>query len=75
MLEASIIIQKEILFVYIACEVRISCKGHLAPFCMIFLTSKTNFMNFQTAPVGCLQADVSIEYVTTPVSLTESVFM
>ena len=33
--------------VYIAYEVRISCKGHLAPLCMFIVTSKTDFMFFK----------------------------
>ena len=37
--------------VYTVGEVRISGKGYLAPFCMLFLTSKTKYMNFQTAPI------------------------
>ena len=42
---------------------------------MFIVTSKTNFMFFKQQR-GCLQADVtSIEYVTAPVLLTESVFM
>ena len=55
-LAASIKIQNKSLFctckhTCIVCEVRISCKGHLVTFFMSFLTSKANFMNFQTVPV------------------------
>ena len=46
---------------------KISCKWHLAPFCIFFLTGKTNLMNFQTAPL-CLQSEVSVENITGPVT-------
>ena len=48
---ASNLFCKQNRLVNIVCEVRISCKEHLATFCMFFLTSKTNLMSFQTAPV------------------------
>ena len=60
--------------VYIAYEVRISCKGHLVPLCEFIVTLKTNFM-FQLAARGCLHSDVRIEYIPAPMSLTKSVFM
>ena len=68
MLEASIKIPKEILFckktgLYISyTKPGLVVRGHLAPFGMFFVTS-------------CLHSEVSIEYITAPVSLTESVFM
>ena len=46
---------------------KISCKGHLAPFCIFFLPGKPILMNFQTAPL-CLQSEVSIENITGPVT-------
>ena len=80
MLEVSIKTPKEILFckqtgLYIVYEVRISFKGPLNATLYVIVTSETNFMFFQTATRGCLHSDVSIEYVTAPVSLTESVIM
>ena len=37
--------------VYIACEVRISCKGHLAPFCMFFSYPENQFYAFSNSTV------------------------
>ena len=48
------------------CEVKISCKVHLAPF-FFFLPGKPILTNFQTAPL-CLQSEVSIENITGPVT-------
>ena len=63
-------------FVCFAYKVRLSCKGPLSTALYMFIvTSKTNFMFFQTAARGCIHSDVSVKYVTAPVSLTESVFM
>ena len=54
---------------------RISCKGPLSAALYVYCYLENQFYIFQTAAGGCLYADVSIEYVTAPVSLTESVFM
>ena len=61
-------------FVYFAYEVRISCKGPLSAALYVYCYLENHFFVFQTA-AHCLNSDVSIEYVTAPVSLTESVFM
>ena len=73
-LEASVKIPKEIMFCnqtsfIIAYKVRISCKEPLSYVLYVFVTSKSSFVYFITAP------DVRIVYVKAPVSLTESVFM
>ena len=83
-LEASIKISKEILCwkhtrLYILhTKWGLVVKGHLAPLCMFFSYLKNQLYIFQTvwnSSPGSLQADVSIEYVIAPLSLTESVFM
>ena len=60
------------MLVYIAYEVRISCKGSLSAALHVYCYLENQFYVFQ---VGCLHSDVSTEYVTAQVSLTESVFM
>ena len=46
----------------------------LTPLCMFFLPRKL-ILCLSNSARGCLQADVNIEYVTAPVSLTGLVFM
>ena len=57
--------------VYIAYEVRISCKGPLRAALYVYCYLENNFYVFQTAPVVVYPSDVSIDYVIAPVSLTE----
>ena len=56
-------------------QVRISCKVPLSAAFYVYCYLDNQFYVFQTAACGCLHSDVSIEYVTAPVSLTDSVFM
>ena len=62
-------------FVYIAYQVRISCKGSLSAALYVYCYLENQLYVFQTAPVVVYPSDVNIEYVTVPVSLTELVFM
>ena len=76
MLEVSIKTTKEFCFVSkLVCNSGLVVRGHLAQLCMCIVTSKTNFMFFKQQSVFFLHSGVSIEYVTAPVSLSESVFM
>ena len=50
-------------------------RGALGAALYVYCYLENQFYVFQTAARGCLHSDVSIEYVTAPVSLTESVFM
>ena len=59
----------------IAYEVRISCKGPLSVALYVFCYLKKPILCISNSTRGCLLSDVSIEYVTAPVSLTETVFM
>ena len=61
--------------VYIAYQVRISCKGPLGAALYVYCYLENQFYVFQTAPVVVYPSDISIEYVIAPVSLTESVLM
>ena len=81
MLEASIKIPKYILFCkqtcsYVHTKRGLVVRGHLAPFCMVFfLLPRKPIVCISNSIRRCLHLDVSIEYVTATVSLTESVFM
>ena len=61
--------------VYIAFEVRHSCKEPLRAALYVYCYLENQFYVFRNSTRGCLQADVSIEYVTALVLLTESVFI
>ena len=77
-LEASIKLPKELLFFkYTGLNILhtmwgLVVRGHLAPLCMLFLPRKP-ILYISNSTRGCLQAGVSIEYVTAPLSLTGSV--
>ena len=53
---------------------RISCKGPLSDALYFYCFPRKPILCFSNSTCGCLHSDVSIEYVTAPVSLTESVF-
>ena len=55
---------------YIAYEVRISCKGLLSVALFVYC-----YLENKTVTRGCIHSDVSIKHVTAPVLLTESMFM
>ena len=59
----------------IAYEVRISCKGPLSFALYVFCYLESQFLCISNSTSGCLLFDLSIEYVTAPVLLTESVLM
>ena len=61
--------------VYIAYEVRLSCKGPLRAALYVYCYLESQFYVFFKRQNSCLQGDVSIEYITAPVLLTESWFI
>ena len=54
---------------------KISFKGSLRAALYVYCYLEKQFYVFSNSTRCCLQADVRIEYVTSPVLLTESVFM
>ena len=72
MLEVSIEKPKETLLCkQTSLYVRNICKGPLSATLYAYCYLENQFYAFQTTACGCLHSDVSIEYVTALVSLTE----